>query len=214
MEIVEELNKIIEDSYEGLDDSSEFSETNQIVQDSYEKIVEDSYEGLDDSPDLAKQTKLLKIHMKLFKTRWNLNNQRKTQWTSKNHWLLSSSISLALFSLCGDWAATAVNHLFLVGLSLWILGCADWIILMCNEREHYHQFIGAVCVMDWPKDRMLVQILEDSSDSEMHNLINGTEIIRCFGAITYHQDMQDMKDYYDTLLTDVAATTNRDKAAM
>ncbi|KAM7263977.1 hypothetical protein ACFE04_001660 [Oxalis oulophora] len=44
-------------------------------------------------------------------------------------------------------------------------------IPMCNERECYQQSIGAVCVMDWPKERMLVQILDDSSDSEVQNLI-------------------------------------------
>ncbi|KAM7274869.1 hypothetical protein ACFE04_016735 [Oxalis oulophora] len=79
-------------------------------------------------------------------------------------------------------------------------------IPMCNERECYHQSIGAVYVMDWPKDRMLVQILDDSIDSKMQNLIK-TELISCFWAITYHQDMHDMKDCYDTLLSDVAATT-------
>ncbi|KAM7277095.1 hypothetical protein ACFE04_018961 [Oxalis oulophora] len=60
MEIVEELNEIIEDSYEGLDDSSEFSGTNQIVQDSYEEIVEDSYEGLDDSPKFSETSQIFK----------------------------------------------------------------------------------------------------------------------------------------------------------
>ncbi|XP_071722568.1 probable xyloglucan glycosyltransferase 6 [Rutidosis leptorrhynchoides] len=44
-------------------------------------------------------------------------------------------------------------------------------IPMCNERECYQQSIGAVCVMDWPKERMLVQILDDSDDSDVQHLI-------------------------------------------
>ncbi|KAM7250072.1 hypothetical protein ACFE04_021955 [Oxalis oulophora] len=59
MEIVEEFNEIIEDSYDGLDDSSKFSKTNQIVQDSYEEIGEDSYEGLDDSPEFSETNQIV-----------------------------------------------------------------------------------------------------------------------------------------------------------
>ncbi|KAK6940477.1 Glycosyltransferase 2-like [Dillenia turbinata] len=44
-------------------------------------------------------------------------------------------------------------------------------IPMCNEREVYQQSIAAVCVQDWPKDRMLVQILDDSDDMDVQNLI-------------------------------------------
>ncbi|KAM7271951.1 hypothetical protein ACFE04_031165 [Oxalis oulophora] len=44
-------------------------------------------------------------------------------------------------------------------------------IPMCNERECYQQSIGAVCIMDWPKDKMLVQILDDSDDSDVQLLI-------------------------------------------
>ncbi|XWS31222.1 hypothetical protein CRYUN_Cryun23aG0058900 [Craigia yunnanensis] len=44
-------------------------------------------------------------------------------------------------------------------------------IPMCNEREVYHQSIAAVCVMDWPKDRMLVQVLDDSDELDVQLLI-------------------------------------------
>ncbi|KAH0636481.1 hypothetical protein KY289_036396 [Solanum tuberosum] len=44
-------------------------------------------------------------------------------------------------------------------------------IPMCNEREVYQQSIAAVCVQDWPKDRMLVQILDDSDDLGVQGLI-------------------------------------------
>ncbi|KAL1557517.1 putative xyloglucan glycosyltransferase 6 [Salvia divinorum] len=44
-------------------------------------------------------------------------------------------------------------------------------IPMCNEREVYQQSIGAVCVQDWPKARMLVQVLDDSDDTDVQNLI-------------------------------------------
>ncbi|XAR60922.1 Xyloglucan 6-xylosyltransferase [Bertholletia excelsa] len=39
-------------------------------------------------------------------------------------------------------------------------------IPMCNEREVYRQSISSVCIQDWPKERMLVQVLDDSDDSE------------------------------------------------
>lgn len=44
-------------------------------------------------------------------------------------------------------------------------------IPMCNEREVYQQSIAAVCFQDWPKDRMLVQILDDSDDLGVQGLI-------------------------------------------
>ncbi|KAI5073239.1 hypothetical protein GOP47_0011252 [Adiantum capillus-veneris] len=44
-------------------------------------------------------------------------------------------------------------------------------IPMCNEKEVYQQSIGAVAQMDWPRDRMLVQILDDSDDKETQSLI-------------------------------------------
>uniref|UniRef100_A0A0D6QZ06 Glycosyltransferase 2-like domain-containing protein n=1 Tax=Araucaria cunninghamii TaxID=56994 RepID=A0A0D6QZ06_ARACU len=44
-------------------------------------------------------------------------------------------------------------------------------IPMCNEREVYKQSIAAICNLDWPKDRMLVQILDDSDDTGVQMLI-------------------------------------------
>ncbi|KAL7085356.1 hypothetical protein ACP275_14G277300 [Erythranthe tilingii] len=44
-------------------------------------------------------------------------------------------------------------------------------IPMCNEKEVYQQSIAAVCNLDWPKGRMLIQILDDSSDPETQSLI-------------------------------------------
>ncbi|XP_078432594.1 cellulose-synthase-like C6 [Wolffia australiana] len=44
-------------------------------------------------------------------------------------------------------------------------------IPMCNEREVYRQSMAAVCVQDWPKERMLVQVLDDSDDMELQHLI-------------------------------------------
>ncbi|MCO5572075.1 hypothetical protein L7F22_025826 [Adiantum nelumboides] len=44
-------------------------------------------------------------------------------------------------------------------------------IPMCNEKEVYQQSIGAVAQMDWPRDRLLVQILDDSDDRETQMLI-------------------------------------------
>ncbi|KAJ6361203.1 hypothetical protein OIU78_001777 [Salix suchowensis] len=45
-------------------------------------------------------------------------------------------------------------------------------IPMCNEREVYEQSITAVCQMDWPKDRILIQVLDDSNDESIQWLIN------------------------------------------
>ncbi|KAF8400414.1 hypothetical protein HHK36_013712 [Tetracentron sinense] len=44
-------------------------------------------------------------------------------------------------------------------------------IPMCNEREVYEQSISAVCQMDWPKDRLLIQVLDDSNDESIEWLI-------------------------------------------
>ncbi|XP_073151624.1 probable xyloglucan glycosyltransferase 6 [Henckelia pumila] len=44
-------------------------------------------------------------------------------------------------------------------------------IPMCNEREVYQQSIAAVCIQDWPKEKMLVQILDDSDDTDVQSLI-------------------------------------------
>ncbi|XP_051117239.1 xyloglucan glycosyltransferase 4-like isoform X1 [Andrographis paniculata] len=44
-------------------------------------------------------------------------------------------------------------------------------IPMCNEREVYEQSIAAACRLDWPKDRFLVQILDDSDDELVQHLI-------------------------------------------
>ncbi|KAL8492179.1 hypothetical protein ACS0TY_023711 [Phlomoides rotata] len=44
-------------------------------------------------------------------------------------------------------------------------------IPMCNEKEVYQQSIAAVCNMDWPKGRFLIQILDDSDDPTTQMLI-------------------------------------------
>ncbi|XP_008779603.2 probable xyloglucan glycosyltransferase 5 [Phoenix dactylifera] len=44
-------------------------------------------------------------------------------------------------------------------------------IPMCNEREVYEQSISAVCQLDWPKDRLLIQVLDDSDDDTIKLLI-------------------------------------------
>ncbi|KAI3996648.1 hypothetical protein MKX01_009480 [Papaver californicum] len=44
-------------------------------------------------------------------------------------------------------------------------------IPMCNEKEVYEQSISAVCQIDWPKDRILIQVLDDSDDESIQNLI-------------------------------------------
>ncbi|KAJ4955830.1 hypothetical protein NE237_012613 [Protea cynaroides] len=44
-------------------------------------------------------------------------------------------------------------------------------IPMCNEREVYQQSIAAICIQDWPRDRMLIQVLDDSDDLDCQNLI-------------------------------------------
>ncbi|KAL8136476.1 hypothetical protein V2J09_002477 [Rumex salicifolius] len=44
-------------------------------------------------------------------------------------------------------------------------------IPMCNEREVYEQSIAAACQLDWPKDRLLIQVLDDSDDELLQSLI-------------------------------------------
>ncbi|KAL5558712.1 hypothetical protein UlMin_034923 [Ulmus minor] len=44
-------------------------------------------------------------------------------------------------------------------------------IPMCNEKEVYQQSIAAVCNLDWPKAKLLIQILDDSDDPTTQLLI-------------------------------------------
>ncbi|KAL0291246.1 UNVERIFIED_CONTAM: putative xyloglucan glycosyltransferase 12 [Sesamum calycinum] len=44
-------------------------------------------------------------------------------------------------------------------------------IPMCNEKEVYQQSIAAVCKLDWPKGKLLIQILDDSDDSTTQLMI-------------------------------------------
>ncbi|KAF7817176.1 putative xyloglucan glycosyltransferase 5 [Senna tora] len=44
-------------------------------------------------------------------------------------------------------------------------------IPMCNEREVYEQSISAVCQIDWPRDCLLIQVLDDSDDESIQWLI-------------------------------------------
>ncbi|OAY64638.1 Xyloglucan glycosyltransferase 4 [Ananas comosus] len=44
-------------------------------------------------------------------------------------------------------------------------------IPMCNEREVYEQSIAAVCNLDWPRDRLLIQVLDDSDAKSVQFLI-------------------------------------------
>ncbi|CAA0809076.1 Probable xyloglucan glycosyltransferase 12 [Striga hermonthica] len=44
-------------------------------------------------------------------------------------------------------------------------------IPMCNEKEVYQQSIAAVCNLEWPKGRLLIQILDDSDDPTAQMLI-------------------------------------------
>ncbi|CAN6861749.1 unnamed protein product [Brassica oleracea var. botrytis] len=44
-------------------------------------------------------------------------------------------------------------------------------IPMCNEREVYEQSIGAAAQLDWPKERILIQVLDDSDDPNLQLLI-------------------------------------------
>ncbi|KAM0968227.1 hypothetical protein ACFX2I_016556 [Malus domestica] len=44
-------------------------------------------------------------------------------------------------------------------------------IPMCNEKEVYQTSIAAVCNLDWPKSKLLIQILDDSDDPTTQFLI-------------------------------------------
>lgn len=44
-------------------------------------------------------------------------------------------------------------------------------IPMCNEREVYEQSIAAASQLVWPKDRILIQVLDDSDDANLQLLI-------------------------------------------
>ncbi|AQK40739.1 Xyloglucan glycosyltransferase 4 [Zea mays] len=42
---------------------------------------------------------------------------------------------------------------------------------MCNEKEVYETSISHVCQIDWPRDRLLIQVLDDSDDEVCRMLI-------------------------------------------
>ncbi|XP_040383592.1 probable xyloglucan glycosyltransferase 2 isoform X2 [Oryza brachyantha] len=44
-------------------------------------------------------------------------------------------------------------------------------IPMCNEKEVYEQSISAACRLDWPREKFLIQVLDDSSDESIQLLI-------------------------------------------
>ncbi|KAD4586262.1 hypothetical protein E3N88_23863 [Mikania micrantha] len=44
-------------------------------------------------------------------------------------------------------------------------------IPMCNEKEVYQQSIEAVCNLNWPKSKILIQVLDDSDDPTVQWLI-------------------------------------------
>ncbi|XP_038898377.1 probable xyloglucan glycosyltransferase 12 [Benincasa hispida] len=44
-------------------------------------------------------------------------------------------------------------------------------IPMCNEKEVYQQSIAAICNLDWPKTKLLIQVLDDSDDPTTQLLI-------------------------------------------
>jgi len=52
-------------------------------------------------------------------------------------------------------------------------------IPMYNEREVYKLSIGAACGLAWPSDRVIVQVLDDSTDPtvkqrRMHRRLGGS----------------------------------------
>ncbi|KAI0506979.1 hypothetical protein KFK09_013097 [Dendrobium nobile] len=44
-------------------------------------------------------------------------------------------------------------------------------IPMFNEREVYHLSIGAACALTWPSDRLIIQVLDDSTDKTIRDLV-------------------------------------------
>ncbi|XP_019181876.1 PREDICTED: glucomannan 4-beta-mannosyltransferase 9-like [Ipomoea nil] len=42
---------------------------------------------------------------------------------------------------------------------------------MCNEKKVYQLSIGAACTLAWPADRIIVQVLDDSSDPTIKELV-------------------------------------------
>ncbi|XP_040382534.1 probable glucomannan 4-beta-mannosyltransferase 11 [Oryza brachyantha] len=44
-------------------------------------------------------------------------------------------------------------------------------IPMYNEREVYKLSIGAACALDWPADRVVIQVLDDSTDPTVKDLV-------------------------------------------
>ncbi|XP_028078900.1 probable xyloglucan glycosyltransferase 6 [Camellia sinensis] len=44
-------------------------------------------------------------------------------------------------------------------------------IPMCNEKKVYQQSIASFCIQNWPRERILVQVLDDPDDLDVQVLI-------------------------------------------
>ncbi|EPS69365.1 hypothetical protein M569_05401, partial [Genlisea aurea] len=93
-------------------------------------------------------------------------------------------------------------------------------IPMCNEKEVYVLSISAACQLDWPRDRFLIQILDDSDDESIRGMIEsevskwssrGTNIVyqhRLFrtgykaGNLNYGMSFDYVRDYEFVALFD------------
>ncbi|CAH9091940.1 unnamed protein product [Cuscuta epithymum] len=69
-------------------------------------------------------------------------------------------------------------------------------IPMYNEREVYKLSIGAACALSWPSDRIIIQVLDDSTDPIVKNMVE-TECAR-WGSIgvDIKYEIRDNRDGY------------------
>ncbi|GAB2229419.1 hypothetical protein Droror1_Dr00023559 [Drosera rotundifolia] len=69
-------------------------------------------------------------------------------------------------------------------------------IPMYNEREVYQLSIGAACGLSWPSDRLIIQVLDDSTDPIIKNLVE-MECLRWAGkGINIKYEIRDNRNGY------------------
>ncbi|KAJ8477468.1 hypothetical protein OPV22_021195 [Ensete ventricosum] len=67
---------------------------------------------------------------------------------------------------------------------------------MFNEREVYKLSVGAVCSLAWPPDRLIVQVLDDSTDLAIRDMVRGECEKWIRKGITVHYISRDNRNGY------------------
>lgn len=108
----------------------------------------------------------------------------------------SLEVALGIVEL-GTWAILAVVSVHLLRLSIWtlhagkirseLLGLREGTPMVTvqlplrNERGRAGDLLRSICALDWPKERLQIQVLDDSDDETIAIVDRATESLRALG---------------------------------